>query len=221
MIGDLATSDSTARALTNAAGVVVVSVDYHLAPEFPFPAAVDDAVTAVQWVARSTKKLGVDANRIVVGGDSAGGNLAAVTCQIARAAKTPRIAFQLLVYPVIDPDGFYPSMIENAEGYFLTRELMKWFTQMYLGGRDASHPRVSPIRFSSLSRLPPALVITAEYDPLRDEGESYAAALCAAGVSAETVRYDGMIHGFFGMDHLADCGDARQRAGDAVRAALA
>ena len=219
-IGSIATSDSTARALANAAHVAVASVGYHLAPEHPYPAAVDDAVAALDWVVTNSPELGIDSNRIAVGGDSAGGNLAAVVCQLAKAAKRPRLTFQLLVYPVTDLAGEQPSMTENATGKLLTKELMDWFAKQYLGGRDGSNPRVSPLRASDLSDLPPALVITAELDPLRDEGEAYAAALAAAGVPTELIRYDGEIHGFFGLDFLPDCADARSRAGRALRSAL-
>jgi acetyl esterase len=220
VLGDLATTDSTACALANGSGALVASVDYHLAPEHPFPAAVDDAATAIDWVVANADDLGVDPARLAVGGDSAGGNLAAVATQLAKAARRPAIAFQLLVYPVTDLAGDYPSMRDNAEGYFLTAPIMEWFAQHYLGGRDGSNPRVSPMRSTDLSGLPPALVITAEFDPLRDEGEAYAAALEAAGVPVEQVRFDGEIHGFFGMDFLPDCVEARALASRALRHAL-
>lgn len=219
-IGNVATADSTARALANAAQVSVASVDYHLAPEHPYPAAVDDAVASLEWVVTHASELRIDPTRLAVGGDSAGGNLAAVVCQLAKAAKHPRLGFQLLVYPVTDLVGEQPSMIENATGKLLTKELMDWFAVQYLGGRDGSNPRVSPLRASDLTGLPPALVITAELDPLRDDGEAYAKALTEAGVPTELVRYDGQIHGFFGFDFFPDCADARSRAGRAVHAAL-
>lgn len=219
-IGSVATADSTARALANAAQVAVASVDYHLAPEHPYPAAIDDAVASLDWVVSHSSELRIDPARLAVGGDSAGGNLAAVVCQLAKAAKRPRLSFQLLVYPVTDLVGEQPSMIENGTGMMLTKELMDWFAEQYLGGRDGSNPRVSPLRASDLSGLPPALVITAELDPLRDEGEAYAAALADAGVPTELVRYDGQIHGFFGFDFFPDCADARSQAGRAVQAAL-
>ncbi len=220
VIGDLDTTDSTARALANASGAMVVSVDYRLAPEHPFPAAVDDAVAAYDWVVANAASLRLDATRLAVGGDSAGGNLAAVVTQLVKATRGQMPAFQLLVYPVTDLDSSYPSLTENAEGYFLTRDTMDWFTQQYLGGATRSSPRISPLRASDVSGLPPALVVTAEFDPLRDEGEAYAAHLRAAGVPVELVRYDGEIHGFFGMDFLPDCQLARAHAGAALRAAL-
>jgi acetyl esterase len=219
VIGDLDSTDSTARALANASGASVVSVAYRLAPEHPFPAAVDDAVAAYEWVRSNADALRVDATRLAVGGDSAGGNLAAVVTQLVKATKGRMPVFQLLVYPVTDLGGSYPSHDENAEGYFLTRDTMAWFAEQYLGGRDPSSPRISPLRATDVSGLPPALVITAEFDPLRDEGEAYAAHLEAAGVPVELVRFDGQIHGFFGMDFLPDCGRARTLAGEALRAA--
>jgi len=198
----------------------VVSVDYRLAPEHPFPAAVDDAFDAVVWVAEHAAELHVDAGRVAVGGDSAGGNLAAVVSQMAKAAGGPSIAFQLLVYPATDLAMRHPSHVENGEGYFLTHDMMAWFTHQYLGGRDISNPRVSPLLAADLSGLPPALVITAEFDPLRDEGEDYAAKLAQAGGTVEQVRYDGEIHGFFDLDSFPDAADARRHAARSVAAAL-
>lgn len=220
VLGNLGTADSTCRSLANLAEVTVVSVDYHLAPEHPFPIAVDDAVEAFRWTTEHAEELSIDAGRIGVGGDSAGGNLAAVVSQLAKAAHLTQPVFQLLVYPVVDFDGSYPSMQENANGYFLEAATMSWFLSHYLGGRDRSNPRVSPIRSSDLSGLPPALVVTAEFDPLRDEGEAYAHALQRAGVDVELVRYDGLIHGFFDMDHLPDCAVARAHAAASLRAAF-
>ncbi len=217
VIGDLETADSTCRVLANEAGVVVVSVDYHLAPEHPYPAAVDDVVTALGWVVDHAEDLGIDPDRLAVGGDSAGGNLAAVACQLARAAGRPRIAYQLLVYPAVDLAGAHPSRRENGEGYFLTDDTMTWFRLQYLGGRDPSTPRVSPLLASDHSRLPPAMVVTAEFDPLRDEGLAYADALEAAGVPVERVHFEGQIHGFFDFDFLPECAVARSRAASALR----
>ncbi len=220
VIGDLETAHSQCCALANEARVAVVSVDYRLAPEHPFPAAVDDAFDAVAWVADHAAELHVDAGRVAVGGDSAGGNLAAVVSQMAKAAGGPSIAFQLLVYPVTDLAMRHPSHAENGEGYFLTHDMMVWFTHQYLGGRDISNPRVSPLLAADLSGLPPALVITAEFDPLRDEGEEYAAKLAQAGGTVEQVRYDGEIHGFFDLDSFPDAADARRHAARSVAAAL-
>ena len=220
VIGNLETADSTCRELANLSGAAVISIGYHLAPEAPFPAAVDDAMAALQWVARHAGELVVDPSRLAVGGDSAGGNLAAVVSQLARDAGGPSVYFQLLVYPVTDPTGSYPSTAENGQGYFLEAATMEWFLHHYMDGADTSDVRVSPLRATDLSGLPPAFVVTAEFDPLRDEGEAYAEALSAAGVAVERIRYDGMIHGFFGMDFLPDCTVARTRAADALRDAL-
>ena len=220
VIGDLETADSTCRVLANEAGIAVISVDYHLAPEHPYPAAVDDVMTALDWVATHADELGIDPHRIAVGGDSAGGNLAAVACQLAKSAGRPEIAFQLLIYPAVDLAGDHESRTTNGEGYFLTAETMNWFGEQYLGGRDGSTPRVSPLLASDFSGLPPALVLTAELDPLRDEGRAYADALEAAGVPVERAHFDGEIHGFFDFDFLPECAVARSQAAAALRKAL-
>ena len=221
VIGDLDTADATARALANRAGAVVVSADYRLAPEHAAPAALDDALLVLTWAVENSELLGVDAGRVAVGGDSAGGNLAAALCLRVRDEFGPDIDFQLLVYPVTDCTLSHPSMEENAEGYFLTKDTMVWFVGHYLAGADPKDPSVSPLHAESLADLPPALVITAEFDPLRDEGEAYAAALREAGTQVESVRYDGQIHGFFQMAALLDDGKvALDQAGAALRAAL-
>lgn len=222
VIGDLDTADATCRALANRAGCVVVSVDYRLAPEHLAPAALDDCMTAVAWTVENFELLGVDATKVAVGGDSAGGNLAALVCQRVRDDFGPEIDFQLLVYPVTDLTLSHPSIDENADGYFLTKATMEWFVAHYLGAADPKDPRVSPLHAADLRGLPPALVITAEYDPLRDEGEAYAARLQEAGVPTQLSRYDGQIHGFMSMPAmLDDAKDALDRAGAALRAALA
>ncbi len=223
VIGDLESCDVLCRSLCNAAGCIVVSVDYRLAPEHPFPAAVEDAYLATLWTAENAANLGGDPLRIAVGGDSAGGNLAAVTALIARERGKPLLRFQLLVYPVTDAACDTPSYSENAEGYFLTRDAMQWFWNHYARSEsDRLHPHASPLRAKDLSGLPPALVITAEFDPLRDEGERYANRLQAAGVPVQFTRYDGMIHGFFGMGSILDQGKkAIQQAAAALRSALA
>ena len=205
VIGSLDTHDGTCRQLANGAGCVVVSVDYRLAPEHKFPAGPEDAYAATRWVADNAGALGVDPKRIAVGGDSAGGNLAAVVSLMARDRSGPGLIFQLLVYPVTDARFDTPSYVENADGYFLTMDAMKWFWGLYLAApNDGANPYASPLRASDLAGLPPALVITAEYDPLRDEGEAYAARLEEAGTSARLSRYDGMIHGFFGMGAMME-----------------
>lgn len=222
VIGDLDTADSTCRALANRAGCVVVSVDYRLAPEHAAPAALDDCMTALAWTVENFELLGVDASKVAIGGDSAGGNLAALVCQRVRDEFGPDIDFQLLVYPVTDLTLSHPSMDENAEGYFLTKASMEWFVGHYLGDVDPKDPAVSPLYADDLAGLPPAMVITAEMDPLRDEGEAYAARLREAGVPTELIRYEGQIHGFMGMATMLDDGkDAIERAGAALRAALA
>jgi acetyl esterase len=222
VIGDLDTADATCRALANRAGCVVVSVDYRLAPEHPAPAALEDCMTALAWTVENFELLGVDASKVAIGGDSAGGNLAALVCQRVRAEFGPDIDFQLLVYPVTDLTLSHPSIEENAEGYFLTKASMEWFVQHYLGDADPKDPSVSPLHADDLTGLPPALVITAEMDPLRDEGDAYAVRLREAGVPTELLRYAGQIHGFVGMATMLDDGkDAVERAGAALRAALA
>lgn len=204
VIGDLETHDSTCRQLAIAANCTVIAVDYRLAPEHPFPAAIDDCFAATQWVADHASSIGVDASKLAVAGDSSGGNLAACVCLRAREESAPAIGFQLLIYPVTDARMESDSYEENKDGYLLTRESMEWFWNHYTGGKQVSNPHASPSAASDLSKLPAACVITAEYDPLRDEGEAYGAALDAAGVSTKTVRFDGMIHGFFGMTDLLE-----------------
>lgn len=197
VIGDLETHDALCRHLALAGECVVLSVDYRLAPEHPFPAAAEDAWAAARWAAENAASLGGDARRLVVGGDSAGGNLAAVAGQLAKARGEPRIDWQLLVYPITDCDLDTPSYRENASGYGLTRAGMEWFWNHYVPDpAERVDPRAAPLRAAELEGLPPALVITAEYDPLRDEGEAYARRLRDAGVDAVLERQDGMIHGF-------------------------
>jgi acetyl esterase len=220
---NLDTHDGTCRSLTNGAGVVTVSVDYRLAPEHPFPAAPEDCYAAAQWVAANAAAIAGDPERVAVGGDSAGGNLTAVVAQMARDRGGPSLRFQLLIYPVTNCDFGTESYRENADGYLLTRDMMRWFWKKYL--TDPAHAEqgyASPLRAANLRTLPPALCITAGYDPLRDEGEAYADALRAAGNDVVLRRFDGMFHGFFGMDALLD--DAKTAialASDALRKALA
>ena len=207
VIGSLDTHDGGCRAFANAADAVVVSVDYRLAPEHPFPAPVDDAFAALEWVHAHAEDVGIDAARIAVAGDSAGGNLAAVVAQIARDAGGPPVCFQLLIYPVTDHEFDSVSMNDNAEGYFLSRDAMRWFYSHYLRDpAEGANPLVSPIRASDLSGLPPALVITAEFDPLRDQGIAYAVAMSAAGTVVSSTTYDGVFHGFLSMMDWIDIG---------------
>jgi acetyl esterase len=222
VIGDLETHDVLCRQLTGASGVSVISVDYRLAPEHKFPAAADDAWAATRWIVAHAAPLGVDGPRLAVGGDSAGGNLAAVVALMARDAGGPTIALQVLLYPVTDLGAESKSYADFAEGYMLTRDSMRWFRAHYLAGAgDATDWRVSPLRASSLAGLPPALVITAGFDPLRDEGDAYAARLRDAGVTVDSVCFGGMIHGFAGMGKvLGSAHRAVTLIGDALRQAL-
>ncbi len=223
VICSLETHDPVCRSLANAARCVVVSVDYRLAPEHKFPAAADDCYAATQWALSNATLINGDPARVAVGGDSAGGNLAAVVTLMARDRNAAAPIFQLLVYPVTDyfvPGT--PSYLQNAEGYFLTRDDMVWFWNHYLNDEaDTANPYACPLRATSQAGLPPALVITAEFDPLRDEGEMYAARLRESGVTAQLVRYDGMIHGFFSMGGVLDQGrNALALAAAQLRAAF-
>jgi acetyl esterase len=200
VIGDIESHDMLCRSLANASGCVVASVDYRLSPEHKYPVPLDDCYAATKYFAEHAAEFNGDPSRLAVGGDSAGGNLATVVSLIARDRGGPTIGFQLLVYPVIDFNFNTPSYRDNAEGYFLTANLMKWFWNHYLRtDADGAQPDASPMRADSLRGLPPALVITAEFDPLRDEGEAYAAKLLDAGVSVSVHRYDGMLHNFILM----------------------
>lgn len=211
VIGDIETHDDQARLICRDVGLVVVSVDYRLAPEHPFPAGFQDCLAATNWVAENIAELGGDRGKIVVGGDSAGGNLAAAVALATRDAG-PSLTAQFLIYPGVDftADGDYPSRVDNAEGYYLTAEEMAWFAGLYLtADTDVKDPRASPIRAVDLTGAPPAVIATAEFDPLRDEGEAYAKALADAGVEVRLARYDGMIHGFYGLGvHSAAAADA-------------
>jgi acetyl esterase len=208
VIGDLDTHDNMARTICRLSSALVVAVDYRLAPEHPFPAAVADAVAAARWAAGHLDELGGD-HRLAVAGDSAGGNLAAVVAQQLHADGTPVVA-QFLVYPAVDAAGEYPSRTENGQGYLLEQATMDWFYGHYAGAwDDAKDPRLSPLHAADLAGLPPALIVTAEFDPLRDEGAAYGEALRAAEVEAEVHRHDGMIHGFFDM---ADASPAARAA---------
>lgn len=200
VVGSVAVSDPFCRALANASGCAVVSVDYRLAPEDRYPAAADDAYAATRWSADHAADLGIDASRIAVGGSSAGGNLAAVAALMARERGTPKLAFQLLHVPVTDHDFDTPSYRSNGSGFGLTRGGMRWFWDNYVPDpKLRDEPYASPLRAKDLSGLPPAHVVTAEFDPLRDEGKAYAARLREAGVATTYVEYPGMVHGFTGM----------------------
>ncbi len=214
VIGDIDTHDNQCRTICRDVGAVVLSAGYRLAPEAPFPAAVEDCVAALAWTAAHVDQLGGDPARLAIAGDSAGGNLAAVTARLARDAGGPPLAAQLLIYPGTDfreDDARYSSRADNADGYFLTVADMRWFSGHYVGTADPSDPNLSPLLAEDLAGLPPAVIVTAEYDPLRDEGEAYARALDDAGVPVTLVRYDGLIHGFFDLAVLSPA------AADAVR----
>jgi acetyl esterase len=202
VIGDVETHDNQCRTLCAEIGAVVLSAEYRLAPEEPFPAALDDALAVTRWAAENVAKLGGDPDRIAVAGDSAGGNLAAVVAQQLRDTG-PRLGGQLLIYPGTDFVTRYPSEEENADGYFLTREDMRWFAGHYVRDADPGDPRLSPLRAADLSGLPPAVVATAEFDPLRDQGDAYADAMAEAGVHVVKRSYPGLIHGFFDLAALS------------------
>ncbi len=218
--GNLDTHDNVCRNLANAGGCLVVSVDYRMSPEYAYPAAVDDCYAATLWLAAHADEIGGDQRRLAVGGDSAGGNLAAAIALMARDLGLGGVALvhQLLIYPVTEYAFDTPSYEENADGYMLTRADMQWYWQLYLGeGNEARghEAYASPLRAPDLSGLPPAHVITAEYDPLRDEGRAYAERLRAASVPVTYTCYPGMIHGFFDMSQVMDQG--RQAVADAGR----
>jgi acetyl esterase len=222
VIGDIATHDTTCQRLAAGVPALVVSVDYRLAPEHRFPAAVEDCAAATAWASAHAPEFGGDPSRLAVAGDSAGGNLAAVIARRARDAGGPNIAFQLLVYPGTDMTCSLPSHTENGTGYLLDSDTMTWFLDNYLADADPRHPDASPLFADDLSGLPPAFVLTAEFDPLRDEGEAYAERLRAAGVAVTTSRYDGMIHGFYGLDSIFDAANkATAETVVALRDALA
>jgi|SRR5579871_392560 len=216
VFGNLDQVDAVCRTLANAAGCVVINVDYRLAPEHKFPAPAEDAYAAAKYVGEHAAEFGADPNRIAVAGDSAGGNLAAVTCLMARERGGPKLLFQLLVYPVTDYDDDRPSTYEFAEGHLLTRAMMPYFWSHYVGSpKDGRHPLASPMN-ADLHGLPPALVITAECDPIRDQGEAYAKRLEQAGVPVTLRRYEGAIHAFFQMGGVIDSG--KQAVSDAAAA---
>lgn len=205
VIGDLETSDAVSRGLCNAANCIVVAVDYRMAPEHIYPAAADDAYAATCWVADNATALG-GSGKLGVFGESAGGNLAAVVALRARDENGPNIDFQLLAYPVVDHDFGRQSYVDNGEGYLLDLDGMVYFWDTYCPDRALrSESSASPLLAESLAELPPALVLTAEFDPLRDEGNAYAAALTAAGVDTTLICFDGLIHDFLATAELFDC----------------
>ncbi|MBI2766833.1 MAG: alpha/beta hydrolase [Chloroflexi bacterium] len=223
VLGDIASHDEICHSLAHAAGCSIVSVDYRLAPEHPYPAATEDAYAATAWIAANgAAQLGLDTSRIAVGGDSAGGNLAAVVSLMARDRGGPAIALQFLIYPAVDMAFDYPSFTENGAGYFLDQDTINYFTNHYVPGSSrAGEPYLSPILASSHAGLPPALIQTAEFDPLRDQGPAYGEKLRAAGVEAAVTCYDGMIHGFYNLGFAWPARDrAIAEAATSLRAAL-
>ena len=221
VLGSMNTHDDVCRKLALAMGHAVLSVDYRLAPEFAFPEPLNDCIVALRWAHANAAQLGIDATRIAVGGDSAGGNLAAV---VANLQPVP-LKFQMLIYPVTDATRSSQSYKDNGEGYRLTAAGMKWFCDHYVSGSigTPTDPRVSPLfaDATTLASAPPAIVITAEYDPLRDEGEQYAHRLIEAGVACSLTRYYGQVHGFFSMSQYVDDGaSAITQAATATRIAL-
>jgi acetyl esterase/lipase len=221
--GSLQTHDVLCRALANDVGCVVVSVDYRMAPEHKFPAAIDDCFAATQWIAQHASELDIEPDRIAIAGDSAGGNLTAAVTLLARATSGPRLAYQVLLYPVTDYNLDTPSYLRNAEGFMLTRADMRYYWRHYLRDEsDAQDERASPLRATDFGGLPPALVITAEFDPLLDEGRAYADRLRSAGVPVTYSEYAGMIHGFLTSAGVLDQGQrAVAETAAALRAAFA
>lgn len=219
VISNIGIFDSPSRALANRTGCVVVAVNYQKAPEHKFPVPFDDAYAATAWVSAHSSEFGVDPDRIGVIGDSAGGTLAAAVCLKARVEGGPRLAAQILVHIPTQYGLDTPSMVENAEGFLLETAGMRWFAEKYLrNDLDALNPYAAPMRAESLASLPPALVVTAEYDPLRDEGEAYGRRLDLVGVPVTVSRYDGMIHGFYGMTAVLDrANDLFEEIADFVR----
>jgi acetyl esterase len=220
--GSLDTHDSMCRTLANETGCRLISVDYRLAPEHKFPAAVMDSYAAAIWVVEHATELGIDRDRIVVAGDSAGATLAAIICQLARRAQRVHLAAQLLLCPITDFAAEAASRLEFAEGYLLDKSIMDRDREHYLPvGTDATDPLVSPLRASELSGLPPAYVHTAEFDPVRDEGRAYADRLARAGVKVNYTCHAGMIHLFYGMaSTIPYARTALKRIGSEVRSAL-
>lgn len=197
VLNSIDTHDALVRRLAAESGCVFINVDYRLAPEHKYPAAIEDAYASVQWVHDHAAEIGCDPNRIAVSGDSAGGNLAAVVCLMSRDRGGPKIAYQVLIYPITDCNFDRGSYVKNGAGYFLTLEEMRWFWNHYLTSPDQMRePYASPLLAATLRDLPPALVLTAEFDPLCDEGKDYAKALEAAGNRVKFHQYDGMIHAF-------------------------
>jgi acetyl esterase len=221
--GSPESEDTTARGLANRTGALVVSVDYRLAPETCFPGAADDCYAATLWAIEHAHELGIDASRVAIAGTSAGGNLSAVVALMLRDRNGPKLKHQVLFNPVVDYNPQTPSYIANANGCGMTREDMLWYWDCYVPNRaDRVHPYASPLRAEDLTNLPPATIITAEFDVLRDEAETFASRLRDAGVDTQCTRYDGMVHGFNNQLGLYDCAtQALDEAGARLREAFA
>ncbi|HEY4124921.1 MAG TPA: alpha/beta hydrolase [Rhizomicrobium sp.] len=223
VIGSIETHDGLCRMIANGSGCRVISIEYGLAPENKFPGPVEDAMTAVEWIEKNAAQLGVDANRLAVGGDSAGGNLAAVIAQIAKAKGGPKIAFQMLLFPVTQIGDETTSLREYAEGYFLERKTLDWFYAHYLpADADKKSPRISPLHAEDVTGLPPAYVMLGGFDPLHDEGLAYAEKLRAAGVRVTVADYPEMVHVFIYLQAvLPQAAEALNAAAKALKTALA
>jgi acetyl esterase len=221
-IGNIETHDGLCRLLADLSTCLVISVDYRLAPEHKFPAAVDDAFAVVRWIETNAAQLGVDPNRLAVGGDSAGATLAAVVCQLARGAGAPKIAFQALLFPGTHVDADTASRRENAEDVFLHARTLQWFLEQYLEpAADRADPRASPLLAESFSGLPPAYVMVAGHDPLHDEGVAYAEKLRAAGVKVSFDDYPDLIHDFIYLQAvLPQAAAALRKVAEALKSAL-
>jgi acetyl esterase len=222
VIGSLDSHDRLCRALANASGCAVIAVDYRLAPEHKYPAAVEDAYAATRYIAEHAGEFNIDPDRIAVGGDSAGGTLATVVCLLSRDRSGPRLKYQLMIYPWVSFYDESPSMQQYAKDHFLTRAGLDWFRENYLPSKEAGlEPSASPLNATNLQGLPPAMIVTAECDPLRDQGEAYAHKLGGAGIPVELKRYEGMIHPFVNLAGVVDTAKtAIADAGSALRAAL-
>jgi acetyl esterase len=219
VLGSIESHDELARDLAIRSGWSVLSVDYRLSPEHPYPAPFEDCYAAVAWAASGAGAArGIDSKRLAVGGDSAGGNLAAAVALAARARGGPKLLHQLLIYPALDTDFETRSYKENAEGYMLTRSAMQWCWRHYLGGTTRVDHFAAPCRVEDVSDLPPATIITAEYDPLRDEGETYGRMIREAGGEAETKRVPGMFHGFLSIPMMTRALEAREYVAERLRA---
>jgi acetyl esterase len=223
VIASVAAYEGLCRTLANASRSIVISVEYRLAPESKFPAAVEDSYAATLWASQRVAEFGGDPERLAVMGDSAGGNLAAAVCLMAKDRGTPTLAFQALIYPVTSYAFDTPSYRDNSEGYLLSRDGMRWFWAQYLRNEeDGKNPYAAPLQAPDLSGLPPALVMTAEFDPLRDEGNAYARRLQDAGVAVQLEQFDGMIHGFLRQtDVYRRAGETIQYIGRTLKSALA